>query len=267
MEGTFTMTKNFVLIFVSLSLIGCLKVIGTSGEEGHRIYNKLPCYFNGARVHTSAKTVQIGPKGGRCCPTCKGYKGKKGTSIIVPRGTPVVAITDMEIFYAVNKNAEQNSRALTERANYGKSHLWIGIMKPYDDLQLTFKDKHGNYILYYHLLSTPLVPGFDKGKCKRPKEFGTEKWKRNPENCGGYAYRTVKKGDVIGLSGDSGGGRDGDQHFALGIQVPQNEGYVPNLKWVAPEDYFNWENLPSESDAYLFPVQSKEYLKKIGYIK
>ena len=39
------------------------------------------------------------------------------------------------------------------------------------------------------------------------------------------------------------------------------------MEWVAPEEYFHWENLPSESGAYLFPVQSKEYLKKIGYVE
>jgi murein DD-endopeptidase MepM/ murein hydrolase activator NlpD len=247
-------------------LIGCgVKVIGTSGEKGHRIYNKLPCYFNGAKVHTSPNAATLGPKGGRCCPTCKGYKLKRGLSIIVPRGTPVVAITDMKLYYAQNKSADQNSRGLTEAKDYRKKHLWVlGIMKPYDDLHLLFVDKLGNNILYYHLMSTPLVPGFDKGKCKRPKEFGTETWKRIPENCGGYAYRTVKKGDVIGLSGDTGGGREGDKHFSLGIQVASGVGFK---EWVNPEEYFNWENLPSESDAYLFPVQSKKYLKKIGYLK
>ena len=167
----------------------------------------------------------------------------------------------MKLYYAQNKSAERNSRGLTEGKYYGKKHRWVGIMKPYDDLHLLFIDKPGNKVVYYHLMSSPLVPGFDKGKCRRPREYGTEKWKRIPENCGGYAYKTVKKGDVIGLSGDTGGGREGDKHFSLGIRVANS------LEWVNPEEYFNWENLPSESDAYLFPVQSKEYLKKIGYIK
>ena len=37
--------------------------------------------------------------------------------------------------------------------------------------------------------------------------------------------------------------------------------------YVAPERYFKWENLPTDSDAYLFPVMSKKYLKEIGYYK
>lgn len=260
------MINKTVFLLVSLLLIGChVKVIGTSGEKGHRIYNKLPCFFNGAKVGTSPNAATLGPKGGRCCPTCKGYREKKGLSILVPRGTPVVAIADMEVIWALNKNAEQNSRGLTAgKARRIIHNYTVGIMKPFDDIHLFFEDKHGNHILYYHLMSTPIVPGFDKGKCKRPKEFGTEHWKRFPEHCGGYAYRRVKKGDVIGLSGDTGGGREGDKHFSLGIQVANSVGFK---EWVTPEEYFNWENLPSESDAYLFPVQSKKYLKKIGYLK
>ena len=38
-----------------------------------------------------------------------------------------------------------------------------------------------------------------------------------------------------------------------------------NRCWVAPEDYFEWENLPSSSDAFLLPIMSKKYLKEIGY--
>ena len=37
--------------------------------------------------------------------------------------------------------------------------------------------------------------------------------------------------------------------------------------YVAPERYFKWENLPTDSDAYLLPIMSKKYLKKIGYKK
>ena len=261
------MTNKTAFFLVSFLVIGChVKVIGASGEKGHRMYNKLPCFFNGAKVSTSPNAAAFGPKGGRCCPECKGYEEKKGLSIIVPRGTPVVAIADMEVFKARNLSAEQNSEGIKQRKSYGKQHLWVGqIMKPYDAVLLLLEDKHGNRILYYHLMSTPVVPGFDKGICKRPKEYLFDSWKRRPEFCGGYAYRTVKKGDVIGLSGETGGGREGDKHFSLGIQVMNS--VTGKMEWVAPEEYFHWENLPSESDAYLFPVQSKEYLKKIGYVE
>jgi len=46
-------------------------------------------------------------------------------------------------------------------------------------------------------MPTPIVLGFDKGICKRPKGYLFDSWKRRPEFCGGYAYRTVKKIDVM----------------------------------------------------------------------
>ena len=158
------MANKAIFLLVTLLFTGCnVKVIGTSGEKDHRIYNKLPCFFNGAKVSTSPNAATLGPKGRRCCPECKGYKEKKGLSIIVPRGTPVVAIADMEVLKARNLSAEQNREGIKQRKGYGKQHSWVGrIMKPYDEVRLLFEDKHGNRILYYHLMSTPIVPGFDK---------------------------------------------------------------------------------------------------------
>ena len=37
------------------------------------------------------------------------------------------------------------------------------------------------------------------------------------------------------------------------------------FRYTAPQKVFEWENLPTDSDAYLFPVMSKKYLKEIGY--
>ena len=37
------------------------------------------------------------------------------------------------------------------------------------------------------------------------------------------------------------------------------------MRYTAPQRDFKWENLPTDSDAYLFPVMSKKYLKEIGY--
>ena len=37
------------------------------------------------------------------------------------------------------------------------------------------------------------------------------------------------------------------------------------FRYTAPQKVFKWENLPTDSDAYLFPVMSKKYLKEIGY--
>ena len=37
------------------------------------------------------------------------------------------------------------------------------------------------------------------------------------------------------------------------------------FRYTAPQKVFKWENLPTDSDAYLFPVMSKKYLEEIGY--
>ena len=92
----------------------------------------------------------------------------------------------------------------------------------------------------------------------------------------------LKKGEVIGEMGYA-----GNSHFSLGIgsrKTSSNNNneikdtddckgiYKPShcydvgpLYLIAPEDRFEWENLPTDSDAYLFPVMSKKYLKEIGY--
>ena len=62
----------------------------------HKIYKTLPCNFNGVEVGPSAQ-IHDGIKGGKCCPNCSAYERKRGTSMNVKRGTPVVAITDMKV--------------------------------------------------------------------------------------------------------------------------------------------------------------------------
>lgn len=37
------------------------------------------------------------------------------------------------------------------------------------------------------------------------------------------------------------------------------------FRYTAPQKVFKWENLPTDSNTYLFPVMSKKYLKEIGY--
>ena len=88
----------------------------------HKIYKKLPCYFNGVKVGPSAQK-DSGVRGGRCCVGCSAYKEKRGTSMEVRRGTPVVAITDMKVIKIEDSSAEQRST----------SYL---------------KDKYGEWILY-----------------------------------------------------------------------------------------------------------------------
>ncbi len=268
----------------------------------HKIYKKLPCYFNGVKVGPSAQK-DSGVRGGRCCVGCSAYKEKRGTSMEVRRGTPVVAITDMKVIKIEDSSAEQRSTSyLKDKYGVvaGKDHFTGGkeLIKPFDALRIYFLDTNGNIILYYHLHETPLVPGFKKGKCKIPLQYEQGRKKMKPEDCGGYSEDliknnfNVKKGQVIGTSGHA-----YNPHFSLGIAIPADEGirnYILEInknksiegteygmkkeffekpyqfttkymKFTAPQRDFKWENLPTDSDAYLFPVMSKKYLKEIGY--
>ena len=273
----------------------------------HKIYKKLPCSFNGVKVGPSAQPYEDRKvRKNRCCPKCKGYKGKKGTSIDAKSnkpGKPVVAITNMTLYSAKNWGSEYGCKTKNLSAWKGFGNVTIinpvtgkkeKCSHPFDNVTLWFTDdKYGNIIRYYHLMSTPMVPGFNKGKCKNPK-FQSDRHgiletsldPTHPEDCGGIKYTKVKKGEVIGKMGYA-----GNAHFSLGIgprnPTSGNEGklelkdtkeckgiYKPMTCYgasavflIAPEDRFEWENLPTDSDAYLFPVMSKKYLEEIGYYK
>ena len=255
----------------------------------------MPCSFNGAKVGTSA-SLHSGVQASRCCPNCKGYETKRGTSINVKRGTPIVAIADMKLIEIIDYSAEQRSANKTPSGiKHGKNTYQKEDQKPFDDVQMFFIDKNGNIIFYYHLLDTHLVPGFKEGNCSIPAEYQWGKQPRLPRNCGGYSTDLIKnnfwvrKGDIIGTSGVT--GRNG-AHIGLGIAVPKNEKYRNNLLknskqhsplkksphnifaypytftakemlYTAPQRDFLWEKSPTDSaDVYLVPVMPKSFLQR-----
>lgn len=262
-------------------------------EIKYKTYKKLPCNFNDAKISSPAA---IAFKNSSRCSKAKGYPLKRGTSILVKRGTPVFAVTDMKLLYAKDRSAKQRSR------NYNKTQKKQGIDYVFDDVELMFVDKNQNQILFYHLMDTPFVPGFGKGKCERPLEFGTEKFKRNPNYCGGYSEKIiknemwVKKGDLIGHSGITGSNSKGDPHISFSfiinnknlskkekklcdLQIKKNFKQNECKKWsplhcyqcyYAPEARKDiiWENFLSDnSDYYLLPIINKKFLNETGYIK
>ena len=187
---------------------------------------------------------------------------------------PVVAITDMTLYEARNWSSQyrciiQNKSQKGQKGLKQSKKIINPITGkkqrcayPYDNISLVFiDDKYGNFIRYYHLMSTPLVPGFSKGNCAERKFQSEIEWSEGislPENCGGIKYKKVKKGEVIGKMGHA-----TKTHVSLGIgskNLGAGTDGVTRLYLIAPEDNFEWENLPTNSDAYLFPVMSKKYL-------
>ena len=259
----------------------------------YKTYKKLPCNFNRAKIDSPAA---IAFKNSSRCSKAKGYPLKRGTSVLVKRGTPVFAITDMKLFYAKDRSAKQRSKI------YNKTQKKQGTDYIFDDVELMFFDKDQNQILFYHLMDTPFVPGFGKGKCERPLEFGTENWKSKPINCGGYSKEIknndwwVKKGDLIGHSGTTGSNNKGDPHISFSfiineenlsdkekklcdLKIKKNFKQKDCKKWsplYCSQCYYDplarkdiiWENFPSDNpDYYLLPIINKKYYKEIGYYK
>ena len=279
-------------LYIFLVLMFSLFTSHSFAEIKYKTYKKLPCNFNGAKVGT--RTIISFKKTSRCT-NWTGYPLKRGTSVIVKRGTPVFAITDMFLMYAKDRSAKQRSKI------WNISQKKKGTDYIFDDVELMFTDKDQNQILFYHLMDTPFVPGFGKGKCERPLEFGTEEWKQKPINCGGYTREIinrnwlVRKGDLIGHSGTTGSSSKFDAHIAFSfiinkknlsdkekklcdLKIKKNFKQKDCKKWsplYCSQCYYDplarkdiiWENFPTDSDAYLLPIMSKKYLKEIGYKK
>ena len=118
----------------------------------HKIYKKLPCNFNGATVTTPANPDEYKKqRGGRCCPNCKGYRGKQGTAIKAKEGYPIVAIQDMELLFADDYSSEYRCSITTSTQFHTTSKSRRKILKhpdtgkkmlctyPYDGVSLMFK--------------------------------------------------------------------------------------------------------------------------------
>ena len=279
-------------LYIFLVLMFSLFTSHSFAEIKYKTYKKLPCSFNGAKVGTS---TQLSFKKSPRCKNLKGYPLKRGTSVMVKRGTPVFAITNMKLEYAIDRSAKQRCRKITKVQKKGVCD------RPFDDVELMFFDKVQNQILFYHLMDTPFVLGFGKGECERPLEFGMQRYKSYPEYCGGYSKEItknnfwVKKGDLIGHSGTTGNNSKYDAHIAFSFiinkeNLSDKEKKLCDLKvkknfklkkckynsitcgqcYYAPETRKDivWENFPSDNPGYyLLPIINKKYYKEIGYLK
>tara|TARA_B110000503_G_C7018138_1_gene358588 strand:- start:90 stop:833 length:744 start_codon:yes stop_codon:yes gene_type:complete len=247
------MQKLFFLMILSFILQGCVTTNSNySQSEKYITFEGLPCRFNGVEVGSINNAATLGRKTQNCCPSCKGYRSKEGQTLHTNRGTPVLAIADMKLLTALNKSAKQRTGRM------GRQNASFNVMKPFDDLHLSFLDKLGNIIHYYHLISdNPFVPGFGKGKCTIPLEFQTEHWKRYPTSCGGTVKREVKKGEVIGYVGQTGSASGHAEHISLGITVGgEDPRFLGKSGLVVPSHNFIWENKPTEDPLkYLLPIK------------
>ena len=242
-----------VLSVLVLILSGCQTI-----PDKYTTFKGVPCYFHGASIGAINRNATLGNLTNHCKPSHRGYRTKRGQSVNVERGTPVYAIANMTLVEAKNRSARKRCKG-----SVNSRHLYAGGCKtPFDDLELIFKDELGNRVLFYHLISeNPFVPGFNKGRCVIPDQFQQQQWKRYPNNCGGIIKRRVKKGELIGWSGTTGGGK-GD-HFSFAVQVINHPAFPNEHGWVIPSNALTWENIPSDNNAiYLLPLKKPSIAEK-----
>lgn len=223
-----------------------------SSDTSYKTFNGLPCSFNGVTIGDHNDTAELG-KTRRGCVWRTPYKGKRGQSFHVKRGTPIVAPTNLRLKKIENWTAEENCRFEDESAK--RYILKHGCQKPYDALWMELVDERGNLFLFYHLMeNNPFVPGFGKGECAHPQRYKEGSISvRYPRFCGGVVKREVAKGEVIGYSGTTGK----SAHFSFAVEVNDHDSFPGESGWIIPSNELVWENLPSDNPhIFLFPVLS-----------
>ena len=280
------------IIFFSLIFIFKSNLVYSNTQTEYKQYDKLPCNFNGAKVGDSAyprveRDKSYSYKINRCTKSVTkpknlrsfGRNGKEVTDINVPRNTPIVAVRDMEFFFASDISSKNFCQEHKDH-DIGETNIKLPdpmdpsqkrkCKTPYDNVDITFKDILTGDIIYYSgLKSTPLVPGFGKDKCKIPymrdrnfdEQNNISKYlkKRFDHVCGGPIKKIVKKGEVIGFSGKRG------KYSSFGFNIKKkDQEYI-----IAPEDNLAWENFPNDKNRFLIPVVTDSQIEtmKIAFEK
>ena len=278
------------ILFFSLIVIFKSNLASANTPIEYKQYDKLPCNFNGAKVGDSAyprveRDKSYSYKINRCTKSVTkpknlrslGRNGKEVTDIKVPRNTPVIAMRDMEFFFAKDYSAENKCR---EHKNQDIGHTNVTLLdpadpskkrkcrSPHENIQITFKDLlNGDIIVYHGLASTPLVTGFGKGKCKIPymhdRKTDNEnnltqllKGARFDHICGGPDKKIVKKGEIIGYSGKRG------KYESFGFNIKKKD--QPYI--IAPEDNLAWENFPNDKNRFLIPVLTNSQIETMKMV-
>ena len=216
-------------------------------------------------THADPKIITLGPqKGGP--PGYAAYKGKTSMNIKMPLDTPVLAPTDMALVGFDNRSAIRH-----------------GKFTPFDDLELCFESTSQDWpnmvVCFYHLRTSPLLPGhLINKKCWLVKKWlgssgsnasgrilylmnesfygkGGISSAKDPKPCKAEIGRFVKRGEIIGFSGQVGK----NEHVAIKFKVKSDKlnpltlsklpKYKPKFKptgdpylhWVQPVKFFYWK--------------------------
>lgn len=196
-------------------------------------------------------TVTLGPTDGGF-PDYPAYDGKNSLNFKMPLLTPIIAPIDMQFVGFKNRSA-----------SYRQDTSESSRMEPFDDLELCFEsaspDWPGMIICVYHLRTSPLLQSHlvndDCGLQEKWDGAGAEKGRiyylenssdvsrNNPESCDPLLGTVLKRGEVLGYSGQV----DTNPHSGFRFKVKSdsknpitNQG-DPYLHWVQPKAFFYWQ--------------------------
>lgn len=196
-------------------------------------------------------TVTLGPTEGGM-PDYSAYEGKHSLNIQMPLLTPVLAPVDMEFVGFKNRSATYRQDSPNQNR-----------MEPFDDLELCFESVSADWeamvVCVYHLRTTPLLEShladddcglqerWDGGGAEKGRiyylENSSDRSERNPESCDPLLGTILKRGDVLGFSGQV----DQNPHSGFRFKVkssdknPLTEEGDPYLHWVQPKPFFYWQ--------------------------
>jgi hypothetical protein len=196
-------------------------------------------------------TVTLGPTNGGF-PDYPAYDGKNSLNFKMPLRTPVIAPLDVMFIGFKNRSA-----------TYKQDTSDAPRMEPFDDLELCFEsaaaDWPGMVMCVYHLHTTPLLQAhLQNDDCGIQEKWGgevaeagrvyylknsSERSNRNPESCDPLLGQTVKRGEVLGYSGQV--GTNAHSGFRFKVQSedmnPLTNDGDPFLHWVQPKPFFYWQ--------------------------
>ena len=209
-------------------------------------------------THADPSVITLGPTDAGI-PVFQPYKGKNSMNIVMPLNTAVLAPLDMKFVGFDNRSAHRRE---------GQT--------PYDDLELCFESISPDWpdmiICVYHLRTSPLLPGhLVNEECGLVEEWTGSKGSnsagrimflenetffgedtpagRDPEPCKAKIGIMVKRGEIIGYSGQVGN----NPHIGFRFKVrskdqnPITTRGDPYLHWVQPSVFFYWQCFEPDS--------------------
>ena len=204
-------------------------------------------------------TVTLGPTDGGI-PDYPPYEGKNSLNFKIPLMTPIISPINMEFVGFKNRSA-----------SFRQDNPDSPRQEPYDDLELCFEsvsaDWPGMIMCVYHLHTSPLLRSHlsnddcgirekwttgtasEKGRIYY-LENSSDRSQNSPESCDPLLGTILKRGDLLGYSGQVGNNPHSGFRFKVKSDKknPLTKKGDPYLHWVQPSAFFYWQCFDSDTE-------------------